>query len=531
MEIIKVAIDSVKLWDKNPRQIRPDDYERLKRQITRLGFYKPLIAIREDGNFVVLGGNMRLKALKEIGATDVELSVVDAPTLQKQIEFALSDNDQAGFYDTDLLSELVVPVSADIPLDDFKIELSDSATVQSVIEEFTNLFAVEEEAEPEEGEEKEDGVEDEALVEAPDHTTIKYRELEGLELEDDMVYCPLPDRFDIARGRCPNGCLYCYILTGPAGKMNMPLRHVKREEIRRMVLRARDRSRLVTTGLCMDPMVEGMEEPFLYLVQNIISKDMQLFVMTKDPKKLFTLLTKEVKSGFRGHVFGKFSFSHPNPTLARKLEPKAPSYANRIEGINLLASVGVTSIGRFQPFFCGHTDGYDELLREMKIEVLCAEPIRANQAGAKYFQQAFLTVGEDILSYFKKWGRPASPTFGNMHWFDYDGKLLREEYKKIRAMAHAHNIRFAICGAIGYQSADLNDRAICCDIDGLKVNHDTKALSCLIHSGEYKQLNVPFMRTESDNSKRLLLLDRVSWLNDPNNPVFAETETEVVDKL
>lgn len=526
MDIQKVAIDSVKLWDKNPRNIRPDDYERMKRQIQKLGMYKPLVACRDNGEFIVLGGNMRLKALKEMGIKEVDLSIVDAPTEKERIEFALSDNDQAGFYDTDLLSELVMPHVDEIPLNDFKIELSDAVTVQAIVDEFTDLFVPEgdeEASEESKGEEGDKPVEEPFADKEKEITSIKYNELEGLELEEDMVYCPLQaDRFDVARGRCPNGCLYCYAINSPSGKMNMPLRHVKREEIRRMVLKARDRSRLVTTGLCMDPMSDGVEEPLIHLIQNIISKDMQLFIMTKDPKKLFTLLTKELKSGFKSHVMAKVSFSHPNPTLARKLEPRAPSYESRFEGMRLLKSVGVTSIGRFQPFFCGHTDGYSGLLKDMETSIITIEPLRANQAGAKYFQQALLAIGDDLASYFRKWGRPSAPTFGNMHWYDYDARLLRGEFQNIRKQVKEAGKDFGLCGALGYQSADLNDHAICCQIPGLKVIHDPLALSCLIHTGEYKKLRIPFIRQEADLKKRLLLMDRVAWLNDPNNPVFIE---------
>jgi len=51
-------------WDKNPRKITDLDYVRLKDQITLLGQYKPLI-INEKNE--VLGGNMRLRAFKELG--------------------------------------------------------------------------------------------------------------------------------------------------------------------------------------------------------------------------------------------------------------------------------------------------------------------------------------------------------------------------------------------------------------------------------------------------------------------------------
>src|SRR3990167_9789722 len=90
-------------WDKNPRSITTDGFERLKKQIQKLGIYKPLI-ITDDGT--VIGGNMRLKALKELGIEEVWVYIVNAPTDDMKMAFAASDNDRSGFYDEDLLANL-----------------------------------------------------------------------------------------------------------------------------------------------------------------------------------------------------------------------------------------------------------------------------------------------------------------------------------------------------------------------------------------------------------------------------------------
>ena len=72
MELRRVPISEIVPWDKNPRGILKADFERLKRQIKKLGVYKPLV-VCEDGKargkrrFVVLGGNMRIRALQERG--------------------------------------------------------------------------------------------------------------------------------------------------------------------------------------------------------------------------------------------------------------------------------------------------------------------------------------------------------------------------------------------------------------------------------------------------------------------------------
>ena len=92
MKILKVPINDVEPWEKNPRNIKKYDYERLKKQIQKLGIYKPLIACRENGKYLVLGGNMRIRALKELGYKEVDISLVEAKTEKERIEYSLSDN-------------------------------------------------------------------------------------------------------------------------------------------------------------------------------------------------------------------------------------------------------------------------------------------------------------------------------------------------------------------------------------------------------------------------------------------------------
>lgn len=126
-------ISSLKNWEKNPRGILKDDFERLKKQIQKFGQYKPLL-ITEDGT--VLGGNMRLKAMQDLGITDVWVSVVDAPDEKTKLEYALSDNDRAGYYETQELTELVYSLP-DLKLDEYKVDFSKNVLLSDVMERLT----------------------------------------------------------------------------------------------------------------------------------------------------------------------------------------------------------------------------------------------------------------------------------------------------------------------------------------------------------------------------------------------------------
>ena len=136
MNIIKVPISQVVLWEKNPRGITQKDYARLKKQILRLGVYKPLVCYQEGGQFVVLGGNMRLRALRDLGVQEVELSLIQPADEAQKIEYALSDNDRAGFTDEEKLAELVIPEMAKIELEDFKVDLGETLDLRHIIERF-----------------------------------------------------------------------------------------------------------------------------------------------------------------------------------------------------------------------------------------------------------------------------------------------------------------------------------------------------------------------------------------------------------
>lgn len=113
-------LSQLRAWDRNPRDIDEDDFLRLKDQIVELGEYKPLI-ITSDG--VVLGGNMRLRAYRELGYTQCWVSVVDATTDAQKLKYALSDNDSAGHYIEDQLRDLIKEVEEDIDLDALNVDM------------------------------------------------------------------------------------------------------------------------------------------------------------------------------------------------------------------------------------------------------------------------------------------------------------------------------------------------------------------------------------------------------------------------
>lgn len=124
-------ISELKEWTKNPRSITAEGLERLKKQLIKNKeeqgewLYKPLI-ITQGGT--VLGGNMRLKALKELKADEVWVSVVKADSVDKMLEIALSDNDRVGQYVYDEMLTLIAEFPA-IQWQDYAVDLQEAPLV------------------------------------------------------------------------------------------------------------------------------------------------------------------------------------------------------------------------------------------------------------------------------------------------------------------------------------------------------------------------------------------------------------------
>ena len=128
-------ISTLHNWQHNPRSISKDNFERLKKQITKLGIYKPLL-ITEDGT--VLGGNMRLKAYKDLGIKEVPVSIVEAPTEEKKIEYALSDNDRAGQYEGDQLADLIGNFP-EVEWNDYAVDIKPPLLVHDLMDQYSEV--------------------------------------------------------------------------------------------------------------------------------------------------------------------------------------------------------------------------------------------------------------------------------------------------------------------------------------------------------------------------------------------------------
>jgi len=101
--IEKRSLNDLKFWDKNPRQISKENYERLKQRIVERGFHDVL---KLDENNVVLSGNQRLKALRELNFKEVDCKIPNRKlTDEEKDKIGLESNINDGATDFNLLMD------------------------------------------------------------------------------------------------------------------------------------------------------------------------------------------------------------------------------------------------------------------------------------------------------------------------------------------------------------------------------------------------------------------------------------------
>lgn len=119
----------------NPRQISEADYAKLVGSLRQknLTGVLPLKVYQHDGEWIVLGGNMRLRAMQEIGIEKVSCIVVpeemDAESLN---EIIIKDNSTFGDWDMDALANWNEPL-ADWGVDVPKAKGEDDSDISDTI--------------------------------------------------------------------------------------------------------------------------------------------------------------------------------------------------------------------------------------------------------------------------------------------------------------------------------------------------------------------------------------------------------------
>lgn len=87
-----VKIGKVKNNPNNPRLIKDDKFKKLVASIKQFPEMMEIRPIVVNKDMIVLGGNMRLQACKEVGLKEVPIIKAENLTEEQQREFIIKDN-------------------------------------------------------------------------------------------------------------------------------------------------------------------------------------------------------------------------------------------------------------------------------------------------------------------------------------------------------------------------------------------------------------------------------------------------------
>ncbi|TXH45720.1 MAG: hypothetical protein E6Q97_31005 [Desulfurellales bacterium] len=118
-----MKLSAIKSNPKNPRLIRDEKFDRLKKSLESFPQMMELRPIVVDADGVILGGNMRYQALKALGKSEIPdewVKRANELTEEQKREFIIKDNAGFGEWDWDLIAN----EWDDLPLSDWGLDVT-----------------------------------------------------------------------------------------------------------------------------------------------------------------------------------------------------------------------------------------------------------------------------------------------------------------------------------------------------------------------------------------------------------------------
>lgn len=105
----EIPVKQLKPYERNPRRITVEDFDRLKDSIAKNGYHQRILVMKD---YSVIGGHQRIKALQELGITKIKVLVPDRELSEEQFkEIMIKDNLPFGSWDFDILSSDFEPAT------------------------------------------------------------------------------------------------------------------------------------------------------------------------------------------------------------------------------------------------------------------------------------------------------------------------------------------------------------------------------------------------------------------------------------
>ena len=128
---------------KNPRLIRDEKFEKLKRSISEdieMTALREILVIEQGGKYVIIGGNMRFRAMQDLGIKEAPCKIIPAGTdVEKLRAYTIKDNAGFGDWDWDDLAN----EWSDDPLSDWGVDVWEATGGQNKEEENPESLSLE----------------------------------------------------------------------------------------------------------------------------------------------------------------------------------------------------------------------------------------------------------------------------------------------------------------------------------------------------------------------------------------------------
>lgn len=108
MEVIYRKLDDLVKLENNPRKISQEQLDKLKESIERNPDYfeaRPIILSDRTGELVIIAGNQRYEACRQLGVSEVPTVLMKGLTEEREREIVIRDNVSNGEWDMDALAD------------------------------------------------------------------------------------------------------------------------------------------------------------------------------------------------------------------------------------------------------------------------------------------------------------------------------------------------------------------------------------------------------------------------------------------
>jgi len=254
---------------------------------------------------------------------------------------------------------------------------------------------------------------------------------------------------------CQHRCLYCYASSYIKDFFN-PRPKANFLEIARKDISKIPRGAIINISSSSDP-YQPLESKYQYTrrLLELVSDNYVIEIVTKSD-----LVTRDIDILSKARSVVSITITTLDETLARRLEPGAPSPSRRIDAIKKLTEAGVPVVLRYDPIIPGLNDSKESISAVLEAAVT---------AGARHVVSSTYKIKPDnlarMLSAFPdleaKFEHIYRDKKNRIQGYIYADKEYRyRTLSTVRDIAHSLGVTFATCREGLYQ---LNDKGVTCD--------------------------------------------------------------------